>query len=369
MNGRVRTLAVLLLGVTCPQVALPRERTLPRRVLAGQGYTDRIPGVEFSYEQVRNPRSHLLQRVIVSRPAGTTGRLPAVFFIPWLSCDSVEVPPGARGGIETLLYRLAAEPGLVLFRVEKPGVGDSEGDCAQTDFETEMAGNVAAFAAARGHPWIDPGRVVAMGQSFAGGLLPLVAPPSQVSGYLFLNSYVRTWIERILGFERLRLEGAGLEAGTVSERMRLLVRLYVAILESGETPAEAIRRDPALALVWKDQPEHQYGRPVRFFQQLERANVAAAWARVDCPTLAIWGEADPVMAREEHERVVALVNRNRPGAARLVTVPGMDHGLSSALPGGKTGLPEPVADVILSWLKGVALASAGPGGNAGKPGP
>jgi hypothetical protein len=110
---------------------------------------DAAPGVEFSYEQVRNPRSGLLQRVIVSRPRGAGERLPAVFFIPWLSCDSVEVPEGRRGGSETLLYRIATESGLVLMRVEKPGVGDSEGVCSETDLDTELAGNRAAFAALR----------------------------------------------------------------------------------------------------------------------------------------------------------------------------------------------------------------------------
>ncbi|MCC6131526.1 MAG: alpha/beta fold hydrolase [Acidobacteria bacterium] len=311
---------------------------------------DEAEGVEFSYEEIRNPFSGLRQRVIISRPRQAAARLPAILFIPWLSCDSVETPPGARGGIETLLYRIASAPGLVLMRVEKPGVGDSEGVCSATDLATELAGNRAALDALRRHPWVDTGRIVAMGHSYSGGLLPLVAPSAETRGYVFLNSWVRTWLERLLEFERRRLEAGGLSAGEVSTRMRRLSELYGLLLEGGLTPGEAIRRKPEFASVWEEPPAHQYGRPIRFLQQLQATNVAAAWENVDRPTLAIYGEADLVMSRTDHERVVALVNRNRPGAARLLSVPGMGHDLSAPLPGGGKGLPESVARAVFAWI-------------------
>lgn len=314
---------------------------------------DEASGVEFSYEQVKNPLSGLMQRVIISRPKGAIGRLPAVFFIPWLSCDSVEVPKGTRGGIETLLYRIAAESGAVLMRVEKPGVGDSEGICNETDFDTEMAGNRAAFAAVRRHPWVDGLRVIAMGQSFSGGLLPLVAPNADTAGYLFINSWSRTWLERLLEFERRRLEMSELTAGVVSERMRALAEIYGLVLEGGMTPGDVIRRKPVLAAAWEDAPDHQYGRPIRFMQQLQAANVSGPWQRVDKPTLVVFGEADIVMSRLDHDRVVDFVNKNRPGAARLIAVPGMDHGMAAPLADGASGLPPALGDSIVSWIRSV----------------
>jgi pimeloyl-ACP methyl ester carboxylesterase len=238
-------------------------------------------------------------------------------------------------------------------RVEKPGVGDSEGICTETDLDTELAGNRAAFEALKAHPWVDPTRIVAMGQSFAGGLLPLVAKPAETRGYLFLNSWVRTWLERLLEFERLRLESSGLSAGDVSLRMRRLAELYGLVLEGGMTPAEAISRKPELGLVWEDPPAHQYGRPIRFLQQLQATNVSAAWEKVDRPTLAVYGEADIVMSRNDHERVVAMVNRNNAGAGQLLLVPGMNHGLSAPRPGGGEGLPDVVATTVLDWLRKV----------------
>ena len=80
----------------------------------------------------------------------------------------MESPGQPTPGIDLLLRRLAAESGWVLVRVDKPGVGDSEGVCADTDLETEMAGSRAALDWMRVHPWIDPDRLVVMGQSFSG---------------------------------------------------------------------------------------------------------------------------------------------------------------------------------------------------------
>jgi pimeloyl-ACP methyl ester carboxylesterase len=176
-----------------------------------------------------------------------------------------------------------------------------------------------------------------------------------VRGYLFINGWARTWMERLLEFERLRLEGEGLGPGAVAARMRGKSEILGLVLGGGLTPAEAVRRKPELADAWDDEPEHQYGRPIRFMQQLQGTNVAAAWEKVDRPTLVVYGEADIVMHRQDHERVVAMVNRNRPGSARLVLVPGMDHGMNAPLPGRKPGLPDAMSLAIISWLRETSM--------------
>ena len=60
-------------------------------------------------------------------------------------------------------------------RLDKPGMGDSEGDCRETDFDTELSGYRAAFAALKAHPRVDPARIGLLGISNGGGFAPLVA--------------------------------------------------------------------------------------------------------------------------------------------------------------------------------------------------
>jgi dienelactone hydrolase len=313
---------------------------------------DRIDGVEIAYTHIDNPRG-FRQRAIISRPAGVTTTLPAILFVPWLSCDSVESPTGQAPGIDELLYQVARESRWVMVRVDKPGVGDSEGVCADTDLETEIAGSRAALAWLRQHAWVDPSRVVLMGHSFSGAFLPLIAGETPVAGYIVLNSWVRTWMERLLEFERLQAEASGMAPAAVSERQRQLAEFYVLFLEQQKTPRQVIAERPELARVWNDAPEHQYGRSARFHHQLQRINAAGAWSDVAVPTLAMWSDADTIMHRVDHERLVAHVNRNRPGLAELIIVPGADHGLAARDAQGRPYLPVLVPSAIEVFLERV----------------
>ena len=351
----MRTVAAPLLAVLCVSAAGAQAPALPRR--SGLPL-EKFPGVEFVYTAIRNPRG-LLQRAIMTRPERSTGRRAAILFVPWLSCDSVESPKGAAPGIDELLQRIAAQMPYVLLRVDKPGVGDSEGVCRDTDLETEIEGSRAALAFLRAHPWVDPSRILIMGHSFSGAFLPLVAGDTPVAGYVVINSWMRSWFERLIEFERLRMERSRIAPGEVAERVALLIELYTGFLLERKTPAQVIKEKPSLARVWDDEPAHQYDRPAVFFHQLQAINASRAWSSVRAPTLAIWGEADFVMHRVDHERLVALVNGNAPGAARLLTVPGMDHGMTVPGANGRPQLPEGVVDEIRTFLS-ATLGSLGP---------
>src|SRR5262245_51496808 len=146
------------------------------------------------------------------------------------------------------------------------------------------------------------------------------------------------------------MERSGMAPGEVAERVAQYIELYSGYLLEKKTPAQVIKAKPSLARVWDDEPEHQYGRPAVFFHQLQAINASRAWSAVRVPTLAIWGEADFVMHRIDHERLVGLVNANAPGAARLVTVPGMDHSMVVTGANGKPHLPDSVVRTVKEFL-------------------
>src|SRR5215207_7643519 len=87
-----------------------------------------IPGTTTTYGALRTSRGYLV-RTVVTRPVGARreARLPAVLVVPWLSCDPVEKPDPGSDGMAHLFRDVAARSGVLLMRVEKPGVGDSEG--------------------------------------------------------------------------------------------------------------------------------------------------------------------------------------------------------------------------------------------------
>jgi membrane-associated protease RseP (regulator of RpoE activity) len=125
----VRDGQLLNFSSTLPE--LPREQLQGVEIIHGSALTD----LGFRV------------RTIITRPRNAPGKLPAVFLVGWLSCDSVEYPFGpGDDGFGQLLHDVATQSGYVSIRMDKPGIGDSEGpSCAETDFQTELAAYRAAF--------------------------------------------------------------------------------------------------------------------------------------------------------------------------------------------------------------------------------
>lgn len=308
---------------------------------------DAVTFVERRVVQARS-ESGLLHNMIVTRPQGASERLPAILFVPWLNCDSLAIPESGLHGAQIILRYLIEQSGMVVGRIEKPGVGGSDGDCTRVDFETELAGFRAGFDRLSADEWVAPGGLIVAAQSYSGGVLPLVARGHPVRGYLVMSSWVRTWLERLLEFERRRMSASNVPLDELAERMRRYSELYGQYLNGHGSPAELIAVQPRLAAVWDGTETHQYGRILRFFQQLQSLNLEAEWAKVQVPTLAMWGDEDLAMHRVDHERIVELVSRNRPGAGQLFIVKGGDHSLMA-----HGGVADDVIRAIAAWLKHV----------------
>ena len=318
---------------------------------------EKIEGLDVVYGSVVSDRGHRV-RTVVTKPARASGRLPGLFLVGWLSCDSVESPLGAPDGFARLLREVMTRAGFVVMRMDKPGVGDSEGPaCADTDFETELAAYRAAFRTFAALPEVDSKRIVVMGMSNGGGFAPLVVGDAPVAGFIVSGGWSKTWLEHMLEIERRRLSLSGAEPGEVSRQMKGMAELYDLYLNGRRIPADIVRERPRLAPLWDDEPAHQYGRPAAFYQQLQDANLAAAWQKVSVPVLSIHGEYDWIMSRDDHELIVAWVNRNRPGAARFVSIPKMDHGYrryaspEAAFRNEGGVYAADVSDTIVDWLR------------------
>src|SRR5213078_3118345 len=131
----------LLTSTIASAEELPRKAKAPR---------ESYPNVEVIYDSVTSPGGKRL-RSIVTKPRDAKGKLPVIFLAGWLSCDSVEAPADTKDATGLILRGLAQMPGFCLFKIDKPGCGDSEGDCSQTDFDTELAGYRAAFRALKNY--------------------------------------------------------------------------------------------------------------------------------------------------------------------------------------------------------------------------
>jgi pimeloyl-ACP methyl ester carboxylesterase len=346
---------LIIAGAVCAE-ELPRKSKSPRET---------YPNVDVIYDSVTAPDGKRL-RTVITKPHDAKGKLPVIFVAGWLSCDSVEAPAGTKDESGLVFRGLAQLPEFVLFRVDKQGVGDSEGVCGETDFDSELAGYRTAFRALKNYDFIDTSRVYILGVSNGGGFAPIVpesdAEQAQVRGYISVGGWVKTWFEHMLEIERRRFELMGKSPGEVNDRMKGAAILYQEWLINGRPVDEIVKEQPQLAELWPEGKDHAhlYGRPLSFYQQLQQLNLADVWSRVNAPTYVLRGAFDWIMSREDSELIASYVNRNG-DLASFYEIPSTGHtfqhylSLADAFKGKRARFDPKVIGLLTDWLGNKAI--------------
>ena len=307
---------------------------------------ERFQNAEILYDWVNDAQGNQL-RTLVTHPKNITGKVPAIFFVGWLSCDSVEYPRGETDALGAIFWRLIETSGFATIRTDKEGVAESAADCGKTDFLTKLSGYRAAFDSLGKYPFIDLDRVFVIGLSNGGGTSPLVSQTYRVRGYVAASSWGRTWYEHMLELERIRLSAEGGQtAAEINSALKNFTDFYSLYLIHKMTPGEIVKAHPDWASLWYDEPDGQYGRPAAFYQQLQELNLGEAWSAVNAPVLVLRGSSDTIMSHNDSIAIGDIVNRKTSGRAEFIEIPNADHLLSIH---GK--LADSVLPTILAWMR------------------
>lgn len=266
----------------------------------------------------------------ITRPAGTSGALPSLFLTQSVACRSI-APVAERMSRHE---ELALAAGWALIRIERAGMGKSEGPgCDQLDYNTEVAHYREAFDQMVRHPWVDQSRVVIIGNSLGSTTAPLVAQNKPIIGVIVQGGGALSYFERMVYFDRQQLErGDTFSPSSIDEEMRLRIAFHREYLLAKKTPETIARERPELAGVWEslfgtDAAPH-YGRPYAWHWQAAEQNWLAAWAQLNVPVMVVYGEYEQFESRYGHRVIVDLVNRLRPGTATWAEIPRAGHALA-----------------------------------------
>jgi dienelactone hydrolase len=204
-------------------------------------------------------------RTISSIPSSpSNSRFPAVLLLQGGSCGSIDTPLNPGLGQSGLIHAIGSQ-GFVTMRVEKSGVGDSQGaPCDSIGFKEELAGYQAALASLRSHPSVNPDHIYLLGISLGGVFAPLLAAETKVAG---ISVY-----------------------GT----------------SSGPPPAYP-------------------GRSERFFREFASVDVAGAWTKANTRVQVLQGEYDNDPYTNRGVEIVAIVNNSSGGSATFTKLAGLDH--------------------------------------------
>ncbi|HEY3295085.1 MAG TPA: alpha/beta fold hydrolase [bacterium] len=317
------------------------------------------PDFDVLYEAVSIGDS--LRRIVITKPR-LPGKLPVVVMLGGLGCYSLDLPADQPQPYRTILYDLTRN-GFVTVRVEKTGMGDSEGPpCARMSFDDEVNGLVTAIRALTNFSYMDTSRVILLGHSMGGIEAPVVANRVPVKGIIAIATSGITWFEYELINQRRQLLLSHMDYDSIELAFHKKELAAHKLFVEQKSPAQIIAEDSTLA-EYVDYPVDY-----RFMQQLDSLNLAREWKTVTAPVLLIYGKSDFVTDAREHRYTADEINHYHPGHAEFVEVPDMDHffnkvssqqasfdSLNSG-PAFKT-FSDQVLPVIVNWAKKTTASS------------
>lgn len=300
----------------------------------------------------------ITHRLIITKPSNKTGKQPAIIFLQGLSCSTIELYEGRKGNWPNQIRDLVEKSNMVVARVEKPGVGDSEGDCAEADFEMDLEGYRAMIRTLKSKEYVDTARIVVYGSSMGSALAPLLANEFSLAGVISDGTFFKTWFEHMLEIERRIRQMSGDDESTIVKKMNeAYIPLYYGMLIEGKTYEELVKETPSLADFNYHSPEHMYGRPLVYYQQLQQYDLAGEWEKLKAPVRVLYGSNDWIMSEFDNRMIMNVLDRTGHEDHELLIYPGLDHwNTIHESPDdsfhGRLGKWDPrVPEIIVDWAK------------------
>lgn len=271
-----------------------------------------------------------LARSIMKKPKGT-GKFPAVFFIQGYSCGSLDNLP--ESDAQRQLMDALVTRGYAVYRMEKPGLGDTKGTkpCTEIGYQEELAAFASGLEKLKQYDFVDRNNIFLFGHSLGANTAPLLAANSPVKGIITYGAAGKPWPEYLIEVFREQRAITGSDYVEIDEDMKTLLPLVYEFMVLKKTPTELASNATYKKYLEEhfgyDGRDHLFGRHYSFLQELGQVPVNKAWKDAAAHTLAIYGEADVPAIDEDGARLIAaVVNAYHPGKGTYQFLPRTDHG-------------------------------------------
>ncbi|MDI1435969.1 alpha/beta hydrolase [Polyangium sorediatum] len=266
------------------------------------------------------------QRTLLAIPTSGKPPFPGMLFLSGLGTGSCELSQDPEDPMRRLLEGLAAA-GIATMRVERSGVGDSEGPPCQTlGFFDEVEGARAALESLANDPRV--GRIVLFGQSLGGMIAPLLAGEgTRACGVAVFGTTSRKWVDCRVRAARFQGSLAGMEGEALEEHVAAWSEMLVSVCREGMFPRDVFAARPELA--WLEGPschgETMFGRHVSLFREIERLDLPALWRTTTVPVLVLHGRYDHAIPPDEGRMIADEIAGASPGRSLLVLLDQVGH--------------------------------------------
>jgi pimeloyl-ACP methyl ester carboxylesterase len=246
-------------------------------------------------------------------------------------------------GLFLVLADQLTRAGIAVLRVDDRGVGRSTGDFAKATTEDFASDALAGVEFLKTRKDIDPRRIGLYGHSEGGLVAPLVARSSPDVAFVVLVAAPGVPLETILVRQgELIARAGGVSDAAIARNRALQEQLFAVLKEEPDTArAESKLRD-VLKLFRQDDAEGAAAVEGQittllspWFRFALSFDPRPVLRKVQCPVLALIGEKDLQVPRENLELVRAALEEGGNKRVRAVQLPGLNHLLQTS----KTGSP------------------------------
>jgi fermentation-respiration switch protein FrsA (DUF1100 family) len=334
-------------GVSAWQIPPIQMRLLFSRDAAGR--VERLRVVREGSEESFSPTTQVRREAVAFRNGDVTLRGTL-----WLPSSPGPYPAlvlthgsGPQDRYSALLFvlRLLRE-GVALLSFDKRGVGESDGNWLEADFNALAGDALAGVGCLRGRPDINPDQIGVWGLSQGGWVAPLAASLSRdVAFVITVSASGLTPAQQELSRVEHELRAEGRLEGEISDALAVYAAFNAAARDSSSWDSyvsarlRAAESSPRIETIGISGPDHPY---VGFWRSIMDSDPLPVIESLSCPVLMVYGGVDQnVRADISVPLVEAALRRSGNDDARVVVFPTGNHVLLEQ----RTGSLSELADV------------------------
>ncbi len=284
---------------------------------------------EVIYDSVKYAGNHL--RSIVYKPSSLQSgqRAPAIFFIQGYTCSSIDYGMAPNVTTRQMVERFA-EAGYVVYRIEKPGLGDSQSEvnCDQINFSQEAQAFVHGLKALKQKDYVDASQVYIWGHSLGVLHAPVVAEQEAVAGIIGYGGVYKPWYDYMLDIYAIQSVKHFDTPQAQAQRNTKLVQPFWHLLLNTDTPWEEMLADDDVQAAISSEligvsGDQVINRHFSFFRDLNRYDFSQLWKTSKVPVLMMHGSLDIQAISQEWAFDVVAQNANPKSQATVIE--GAEH--------------------------------------------
>lgn len=302
-------------------------------------------------------------RTLVTKPKGS-GKHPVLFWIQGINASTVDWPLTTKNAVAPAILAFA-EDDYVTVRVEKPGIGDSEGGPGQlVGWEEEMDVYRQALKALDKYEFVDRDRVYVFGHSMGGCHAPVVCAEIPVRGIVTYGTVAMSWLEWAIRAPRIQGALGGQTHAQIDQDVRKTTQFYNYLYTEKRSIEWIKQNHPELKQTADDNSPDGVmlgDRTIKYMQEVNDRNFCEFWPKLGkTRVLALFGEFDWIALRDDQVIVADTVNTANPGMAEFKILPNADHIFAKCTSWkdsfsnfGRQEFNPDLVSVVKAWIKDI----------------